>query len=157
MSTIIKDISIVVSGPSTCSALKVAIFIASKAAPKVIPIAAPKVIWKIRFSVVVLNLSSIVAPKIALKPALKSKSIRALKPRIVAKSKPAGITKYKDKTTKLYISCIYSVKALVIRGGRGTKSKNKLFKIIIFILDRESLSSNNTNIKNNNKDKLMVI
>ena len=57
-----------------------------------------------------------VAFEVALKPALKSKSIKTLKSRIVIKSKPAEVIKYKDKTTKLYTSYIYSVKALVIRG-----------------------------------------
>ena len=52
----------------------------------------------------------------ALKPALKSKFIRALKSRAVAKSKLAGITKYKDKTTKLYTFYTHSIKAPAIRG-----------------------------------------
>ena len=63
----------------------------------------------------ILNISFIVAFKVALKPALKSKLIRALKLRAVAKPKPAGVTKYKDKTIKLYIFYIYSVKAPAIR------------------------------------------
>ena len=93
----------------------------------------------------------------ALKPTLKSKFIRTLKSRIAAKPKLAGVIKYKDKIIKLYIFYIYSVKALVIRGGRGIKSKNKLSKAIISILGRESLSSNNTNIEDNNKDKLIEV
>ena len=105
----------------------------------------------------VLNISSTAALKIALKPALKSKFIRALKSRIAAKPKPAEVIKYKGKTIKLYIFCIYSIKALVIRSGRGAKSKSKLSKAIIFISGRESLSSNNTSIEDNNKDKLIVI
>ena len=63
-----------------------------------------------------LNISLIIAFKVALKSALKFKSIRALKSRIVVKSKPAEVTKYKDKITKLYTSYIYSIKALAIRG-----------------------------------------
>ena len=43
MPTAIKDIPIVVSGPSTYLAPKAAIFIAPKAAPKVTSIVAPKV------------------------------------------------------------------------------------------------------------------
>ena len=75
----------------------------------------------------------------------------------MAKSKPAKIIKYKDKTTKLYTSYIYSIKALIIKGKRGTKSKSKLSKAIISISDKESLSSNNINIENNNKNKLIKI
>ena len=93
----------------------------------------------------------------ALKPALKPKFIRALKSRAVIKSKLIKVTKYKDKTTKLYTSYTRSVKALVIKGGQGTKSKSKLFKAIVFILSKESLSSNNINIEDNNKDKLIMI
>ena len=63
----------------------------------------------------VLNISSITASKVALKPTLKSKPVRALKSRTVAKSKPAKITKYKNKITKLYIFYIYSIKAPAIR------------------------------------------
>ena len=55
------------------------------------------------------------ALKVALKPAPKSKSVRALKSRIAIKPKLAGVIKYKDKTIKLYTSCTYSIKALVIR------------------------------------------
>ena len=91
----------------------------------------------------------------ALKPALKLKFIKALKSRAAAKLKPARIIKYKDKIIKLYTSCTRSIKVLIIKGGRGTKSKNKLSKAIIFILGRESLSSNNTSIEDNNKDKLI--
>ena len=102
----------------------------------------------------ILNLSSIVTPKVALKPALKSKFIRALKSRAATKPKPAKITKYKDKTIKLYTSYIYSIKAPAIRGGRGTKSKSKLSKAIISILGGESLSSDNTSTEDN-KDELI--
>ena len=87
----------------------------------------------------------------------KSKFIRALKSRIVAKPKLAEIIKYKNKTTKLYIFYTCNIKALVIRGRQDIKSKSKLSKAIISILGRESLSSNNTNIKDNNKDKLMEV
>ena len=73
----------------------------------------------------------------------------------MAKPKLAGVIKYKDKTTKLYTFYIYSIKALIIRSGQGAKFKNKLFKAIIFILSRESLSFNNTSIKDNNKNKLI--
>ena len=132
-----------------------AIFIASKAALKVTPMAAPKATQKTRSSIMILNISPIVISKVALKPALKSKFIRALKFRIVVKPKPAEVTKYKDKTTKLYTSCTRSIKALVIRGRQGTKSKNKLFKIIISILGGESSSSNNTNIEDNDENKLV--
>ena len=104
-----------------------------------------------------LNLSSAAASKVALKPALKFKPIRALKSKIVAKPKLAKVIKYKDKIIKLYTSCIYSVKAPVIRSRRGTKFKSKLSKTIIFISGKESLFSNNTSIKNNNKDKLIAI
>ena len=97
------------------------------------------------------------ALKVALKPAPKPKFIRALKSRTAAKSKPAKVTKYKDKTTKLYTSCTYSIKAPIIRSRRGTKFKSKLFKTIISILSKEFLSSNNTNIEDNNKDKLIAI
>ena len=64
-----------------------------------------------------LNISSIAALKIILKPTLKSKSVKALKFRTVVKSKPAKIIKYKDKTIKLYTFYIYSIKALAIKGG----------------------------------------
>ena len=97
------------------------------------------------------------APKITLKPTLKSKSIKVLKSRAVAKSKPAKIIKYKNKTIKLYTFYTYNIKALAIRGGQDIKFKSKLFKAIIFILGRESLSSNNTSIKDNNKDKLIEV
>ena len=56
-----------------------------------------------------------VAFKVALKSALKSKFIRALKSRVVAKSKPAKIIKYKDKIIKLYTFYTYSIKALIIK------------------------------------------
>ena len=103
----------------------------------------------------VLNISPVVAPKVALKPALKLKFIKALKSRAVIKSKPAGVTKYKDKIIKLYTSCTCSVKAPIIRSRQDTKFKSKLSKIIIPILGRESLSSNNTSIEDNDKDKLI--
>ena len=93
----------------------------------------------------------------ALKPTLKSKLIRALKSKIVVKPKLARITKYKNKIIKLYTFYTYSIKALIIRGGQGTKFKSKLSKAIISILDKESSSFNNTNIKDNNKDKLIKI
>ena len=80
-----------------------------------------------------------------------------MKPRVVVKLKSAGVIKYKDKTIKLYIFYTYSIKALVIRGRWGTKSKSKLSKAIISILGRESLSSNNTSIKDNDKDKLIEV
>ena len=92
----------------------------------------------------------------ALKLALKSKFIRALKPRAAAKPKPAEIIKYKDKTIKLYTPYTYNAKAPVIKGRQGIKSKSKLFKAIIFILDRESLSSNNISIEDNNKDREII-
>ena len=63
-----------------------------------------------------LNISSIAAFKITLKPALKPKSIRALKLRVVIKPKPAKIIKYKDKITKLYTFYTYSIKTPVIKG-----------------------------------------
>ena len=157
MLTIIKDTPAAASESFTCLALKAAIFIAPKAALKVTLIAAPKVIWKIRSSIVALNISSIIASKIALKPILKPKFIRALKSRVVIKSKLARIIKYKDKTTKLYTSYTYSAKAPAIRNGQGAKFKNKLSKAIIPISGRESLFSNNINIEDNNKDKLIVI
>ena len=103
----------------------------------------------------VLNISLIVALKIALKPAPKPKSIKALKPRAVAKPKLAGVIKYKDKTIKLYTFYIYNIKAPAIKGGRGAKFKNKLSKAIVSILDGESSSSNNTSIEDNNKDELI--
>ena len=93
----------------------------------------------------------------ALKPALKLKPIRALKSRVVVKSKLAEVTKYKDKTTKLYIFYTYNIKAPAIKGGRGTKFKSKFSKAIIFILGKESLSSNNISIEDNNEDKLIAI
>ena len=62
-----------------------------------------------------LNISSIVASKVALKSALKFKLIKALKSRVVAKPKLARVIKYKGKTIKLYASYTYSVKALVIK------------------------------------------
>ena len=93
----------------------------------------------------------------ALKSTLKPKSVRALKSRIVVKSKPAKVTKYKDKTTKLYTSRTYNIKALATRGGQGIKFKSKLFKIIISISGGESLSSNNINIKDDNKNKLIKV
>ena len=105
----------------------------------------------------ILNINSIVNPKVALKPALKPKFIRALKSRAAAKPKPAGVTKYKDKTIKLYTSCTCNIKAPAIKSGQGTKSKNKLSKAIISILGRESLFFNNTSIEDNNKDKLIII
>ena len=105
----------------------------------------------------VLNISPAVAPKVALKPTLKFKFIKVLKPRVAAKPKPAGVTKYKDKIIKLYTFCTYSAKALVIRSGQGAKFKNKLSKAIIFISGRESLSFNNISIEDNNKDKLIAI
>ena len=55
------------------------------------------------------------ALKVALKPALKLKFIRALKSRVAAKLKLAEVTKYKDKIIKLYISYTYSVKTPAIR------------------------------------------
>ena len=64
----------------------------------------------------ILNISPIAASKVALKPALKSKSIRALKSRAAAKSKPAKVIKYKDKTIKSHAFYTYSVKAPAIRG-----------------------------------------
>ena len=91
----------------------------------------------------------------ALKPAPKLKSARALKPRAAAKPKPAEVTKYKDKTIKLYTSYTYSAKAPAIRGRRGAKSKNKLSKAIISISGRESSSSNNINIEDDDKDELI--
>ena len=93
----------------------------------------------------------------ALKPASKSKSIKTLKSRVVIKSKPARVIKYKNKTTKLYIFYIYNIKAPAIRGRQGIKFKNKLSKAIISISGGESLSSNNTNIEDNNKDKLIKV
>ena len=105
----------------------------------------------------VLNISPAAASKIAPKPALKLKPVRALKSRAVAKPKPAEVTKYKDKTTKPHTSCIYSIKALVIRSGQGAKFKSKLSKAIISISGRESLSFNNTSIEDNNEDKLIAI
>ena len=102
-----------------------------------------------------LNLNLAAAPKVALKPTPKPKSIRALKFKAVIKSKPAEVTKYKDKTIKLYTSYIYSIKALAIRSKRGTKFKSKLSKAIVSISGGESLSSNNINIEDNNKDKLI--
>ena len=104
-----------------------------------------------------LNINSIITFKVALKPIPKPRSIRILKFRIIIKFKPAEVTKYKDKTTKLYTSRTYNIKAPVIRNRRGTKSKNKLSKVIIFISGRESSSSNNTSIKDNNKDKLIKV
>ena len=95
------------------------------------------------------------ALKVALKPASKFKFIKALKSRAAAKPKPAGVTKYKDKTIKLYTSYTCSIKAPVIKGGRGTKFKSKLSKAIISILGGESLSSNNISIEDNDKDKLI--
>ena len=157
MSTTIKNISIVASGPSTHSAPKAAIFIAPKVTPKVTPITAPKVTQKTRFFIIALNISPAAALKVALKPAPKSKSIRALKPRAAAKSKLAKIIKYKDKTTKLYTFYTCSAKAPVIRSGQGIKFKSKLSKAIIPISGRKSLSFNNTNIEDNNKDKLIII
>ena len=97
------------------------------------------------------------ALKIALKPTLKFKFIKALKSRVATKPKPARIIKYNNKTIKLYTFYTYNIKASAIRGGRGTKFKNKLSKTIIFILGRESLFSNNISIKNNNKDKLIEV
>ena len=91
----------------------------------------------------------------ALKPALKFKFIRALKSKAVAKSKPARVIKYKDKTIKLYTFYTYNIKALVIRSGQGAKSKSKLSKAIISISGGESLSSNNTSIEDDDKDKLI--
>ena len=105
----------------------------------------------------ILKISPAAALKIALKPTLKSKSIKALKSRAAAKPKLARVIKYKGKTTKLYTFYIYSIKALAIRGGRGIKSKSKLFKAIISISGEKSLSSNNTNIEDNNKNKLIKI
>ena len=92
----------------------------------------------------------------ALKSALKFKSIRTLKSRAAVKPKPARIIKYKDKTIKLYTFYTYNIKALIIKSRQGTKFKSKLFKAIIFILSRESLSSNNTNIEDNNKDRKII-
>ena len=63
----------------------------------------------------VLRISPIAALKIALKPILKSKSIKTLKSRTVIKSKLTKIIKYKDKIIKLYIFYIYSTKAPAIR------------------------------------------
>ena len=94
-----------------------AIFIAPKAILKVTPITAPEVTQKTRSSTAILNISPTVAPKVALKPVPKPKPIRALKSRIVAKPKPAKVTKYKNKTTKPYIFYIYNIKAPAIRGG----------------------------------------
>ena len=62
------------------------------------------------------RISPVVALKVALKPALKSKFIKALKPRAAAKPKPAKVIKYKDKTTKLYTFYTYNIKALIIKG-----------------------------------------
>ena len=93
----------------------------------------------------------------ALKFILKSKFIKALKSKIVIKSKPAKVIKYKDKIIKLYIFYTYSVKASVIKGRQGIKFKSKLFKAIISILGRESLSSNNINIEDDNKDELIEV
>ena len=105
----------------------------------------------------VLRISSIAAPKVTLKSTLKFKSIKALKPRVAAKPKLIKVIKYKDKTTKLYTSYIYNIKTLAIRSRQDIKFKSKLSKIIIFISGKESLSSNNTSIKNNNKDKLIEV
>ena len=77
--------------------------------------AAPKATWKTRSFIIALNISLVVASKVALKPVPKFKLVRALKSRAVVKSKPAKITKYKDKTTKLYTSYTYNIKALIIR------------------------------------------
>ena len=93
----------------------------------------------------------------ALKPTLKLKFIKALKSRIVIKSKLAKIIKYKDKIIKLYIFYIYNIKAPAIKGRQGVKFKNKLSKIIISILSRKSLSFNNTSTENNNEDKLIKV
>ena len=103
----------------------------------------------------VLNISSIAALKIVLKPTLKSKPVRALKSRVVVKSKPARVIKYKGKITKLYTSYTYNVKAPAIKNKQGTKSKSKFSKAIIFISGKESLSFNNISIEDNNKDKLI--
>ena len=105
----------------------------------------------------VLNISFIVALKVALKPTPKSKSIKVLKSKVVIKSKPAEIIKYKDKITKLYIFYIYNIKALAIKNRRGAKSKSKLSKVIILISGRKSLFSNNTSIEDNDEDELIVI
>ena len=75
----------------------------------------------------------------------------------MVKSKPAKVIKYKDKIIKLYTSCTYSIKAPAIRSRQGAKFKSKLSKAIIPILGGESLSSNNTSIEDNNKDKLIAI
>ena len=53
----------------------------------------------------------------ALKSTLKFKPARALKSKVIVKSKLAKIIKYKDKTIKLYTFYIYNIKALVIKGG----------------------------------------
>ena len=145
---ITENISAVASRFSTCSTPKAAVPVAPKAAPEVTR--------RTRASVVTLEISLMAAPEVALKLALKSKFIRASKPRAATKPKPAEIIKYKDKTIKLYTPCTCSAKAPAIKGGQGIKSKSKLSKAIIFILDRESLSSNNISTEDNNKDREII-